>query len=181
MNIKDYVALGFLFLLIGYWFWWLFIAYPIELDLFIKKGTSYLYLPMKWKGIYKIFIIRLTQFFGFAILCSGITALWLYLEHLDPLYFVGSALAFMGFLFLAKSSYRKKRFNQQMNAYFFIRNKIYSETNEKGKKLNELEIDNLASFQHQNILRGADENGILTKAITLQNTKSKVAPIIKVT
>src|SRR3954463_16784853 len=51
----QYIAWGLLVALLAlHWAWCQFVAYPISFEKKLKRGKSWVYIPLKWKGAYKI-------------------------------------------------------------------------------------------------------------------------------
>ncbi|MBF0432355.1 MAG: hypothetical protein HQK83_13805 [Fibrobacteria bacterium] len=173
MNHNHIFILAFITLLLFQYFWDLFIAYPVVLDNYIKRGQSWLYLPLKWNSWIKKFInffnpivFALTLFSGGAALYFNTPFLKLYITI--PVFIVlATGFTFINDLLL------KKRFHQQEDLYFYVRGKIQKQMSQKGKGLSELEINNLASFQHQNMLREADEKHKFIPELNLQSKQAK--------
>ncbi|MFC1584107.1 hypothetical protein ACFL5V_01020 [Fibrobacterota bacterium] len=173
MSNKEILALIFSIFLIIHWYWCLYIAYPLVLDKYIRKGQYWLHLPLKWKGLHKSFTAFFTPLLLAAVLLSGTIMLWLYVEH-APLYiFIASWGALISAVLSFHAFCLRHRLRQQEDSYFFIRAQLNKKMEASGKKLSETEMNNLASFQHQNMLRTADLEGKLIKALADQSSQAR--------
>ena len=173
MQTKEFLLVVFTCSLIFHWFWCLFFAYPIILDKCIRRGQSWLYIPLKWKGANKAVISLLTPVIIFFLTLLGIGTLHFYLKSLPVIYFITSSLILCCALIFLHYLWLKIRFHQQEDAYFFIRKQVSHKMEKDGKRLSETEINNLASFQHQNLLREADMQGKLKEVLTTQSILAK--------
>ena len=135
MGLRELLVLGLLVLLGIHWTWCTYVAYPLLLNKFIKRGRSWLYLPLKWKGILKRVVMFITPFILFSeiILVLAITRLF---TSGSPVYIflLYSALLIAG-VFILHTQWLKWRLIQQEDSFFYIRCQISSQMNEKGKIL----------------------------------------------
>jgi len=173
MTNKEYLAIVFIMSFLAYFYWCLYIAYPLVIDTSIKKGKSWLYLPLKWKGLYKKSVQFLTPLLNLSIYSLGLITLWVYLARISMVVFITASLALMAFHLSLSSFGRKRRFTQQEDSFFFIRGQLQENMKISGKSLSESEVNNLASFQHQNLLREADKLGKLNEALSKQSKLAK--------
>jgi len=173
MGIKETLVIAFIVALFAHWCWCLYIAYPLVLDKCIERGQSWLYLPLKWKGLLKAVISVTTPILLLFVILLGTSAVWLYTRKMPGYFFVFFSLILAVIIFYLHSFCLKFRFRQQENSYFFIRGQLSQKMKSSGKKLSEMEINNLASFQHQNLLREADIKGKLKEALVNQSALAK--------
>jgi hypothetical protein len=173
MFLRETLALGFAAALIALWLWCLFIAYPLVLEKFIKRGILWLYLPLKWKGIKKKTIALFTPVLLLAVMVLGTIVVRLYTKEL-PVYYSGLiATILIIAVFLLHSLCLKRRFRQQEDYYFHIRGEINRKMEAEGKNPSETEMNNLASFQYQHLLRAADEKGKMLKTLAEQSSVAR--------
>ena len=170
---REIIAACFAALLILHLFWCLYVAYPIALDNFIRRGRAWLYLPIRWRGFYKFFVIGFTNLNSLAVPVLGVLTLHLFVPALSPWILGVSAVVFIVVFFFVNHNLLKWRFKQQLDVYFSIRRRIQDQNYEKGQKMSEAEVDNIASFQHQNLLREADRSGKLLKTMNLESSQAK--------
>jgi hypothetical protein len=173
MALKETLVLVFLITFVLHWFWCLHLAYPLVLDKSIKKGQSWLYLPLKWKGLFKAMVSITTPVILLFLLILGVFVLWLYTKQLPIYHFAGCSMVLISFVLFFHSFLLKYRFRQQEDSYFFIRRQLSQKMESSGKRLTETEINNLASFQHQNMLREADMSGKLKETLANQSSLAK--------
>jgi len=173
MSNKEYLAIVFCLSFLAHFYWCLYIAYPLVIDTSIKKGKSWLYLPLKWNGLYKRSIQLLTPLLNLSIYSLGLITLWVYLSQISLVVFIVAAMVLMVINLSLSSFGRKRRFTQQEDSFFFIRGQLQKNMKTSGKTLTESEVYSLASFQHQNLLREADKLGKLNEALTKQSQLAK--------
>ena len=157
------LALSLLFLGI-YVLWSRNHAYALFLDKQIKKGKSWVYLPIGWTNkkratntlVLKVMLIL-------SILCGFIALIQIFSTRLD--FIIGSTTIYTLTLIVLGNISIKHRFKQQENAYFGIQDAIIAEYEREGQRITESKLLNLASYQFQNALRAADSNKRLLKEL----------------
>jgi len=173
MTNKEYLAIVFCLAFLAHFYWCLYIAYPMVIDTSIKKGKSWLYLPLKWKGLYKISVKLITPLLNLSIYGLGLITLWVYLFEFSKSVFLVAAIVLM-IVHLGLSSFvPKRKFSQQEDSFFLIRGQLQENMKTRGKSLSENEVNSLAAFQHQNLLREADKMGKLNKTLAKQSQLAK--------
>lgn len=137
--------------------------YPLYLERQIRKGKSWLYLPLNWNPKRKAFT-RLVSKILFSLSAFSILIASLFID-LDMVIavLIGSGISFL--IWVLGSIILKKRFQQQVNAYFGFVDAIVAEFEREGKRFSEQELNNLAAYQFQNALRSADSNSRLLKEL----------------
>jgi hypothetical protein len=155
------------------WYWCLYAAYPLSLDKKIKKGKSWLYIPAKWRDKRKLLVILLTPFFLILPILLSTQSLSLAAGN-TSLFFISGSAFISSLLVMTLFSYLVNiHFRQQQDFYFYIKDQISFKSELDGKKLSNMEINNLASFQHQNFLQKADKEGMLLMALKKQTQLAK--------
>src|SRR5215208_6641725 len=71
-----YTAWGLLAgLLLIHWAWCHFVAFPISFERKLKKGKPWIYIPIRWKGAYKLQILLVTRLLMLAVVAVGVALL----------------------------------------------------------------------------------------------------------
>jgi hypothetical protein len=137
----------------------LFYTYPLVLEARIREGKAWVYVPKWWKSTPKL--LAKPYVLSMYILCSISFAGMV--NH-----FIKKGLGFyilipVGFILavIVNKNVMRLRFSQQREAYFKVYDLIVQEYDKQGKSFNEVEIRNLAMYEHQNGLRVADNEGRL--------------------
>ncbi len=164
----QYIASGLLAgLLILHWAWCNFIAYPISFERKLKRGKPWVYIPIRWKGFYKIQVVLFTRLLMLAMVVLGVGLFGHYIGKTEAPWIVLFACA-IGFLVMRLNAlWLDFRYRQQEDAYYFLHDELRSKLEGEGKDMAESAFKSLAAYQHQNLLRKADEGGTLLK--TLKN------------
>jgi hypothetical protein len=173
MELKEITVLTFGVALLLNVFWCLYFSYPVVLDKHIKRGQSWVYIPVRWKGFNKIVILFFGRLLAATSIVSGVVALWLFLHPYPMVYFSLSALSLCIGILIINKMLQKIRYSQQENAYFHIRDELGNNMEFQKRGLNRAEFDALASFKHQNRLREADGLGRLIAALKDSRAYSK--------
>ncbi|MDB5103416.1 MAG: hypothetical protein JWP91_1105 [Fibrobacteres bacterium] len=169
-----YTAFGVLAgLLLLDWLWCHYVAYPISFERKLKKGKPWIYIPIRWKGAYKVQIKLVTRVLMLAIVAVGVLLLTHYTGKSEGpwllLYTLGT-----GFLVLRLNAFLLDgRYHQQEDSYYFLHDELRAKLESEGKDMAESAFKSLAAYQHQNLLRKADEGGILIKTLGTQAKLSR--------
>lgn len=158
------IPLGVTLIILGFYLRWIQNRlYPTFIEKQIRKGKAWLYLPLNWSPgkrtqlmfLNRAFYVSLIALTFFSALISGINILW-----------VIASTSLVGVILLFSQHFLvRKRYFQQVNAYFGFLDAAGAEFEREGKRFSEQELQNLASYQFQNALRSADSNGRLLKEL----------------
>jgi hypothetical protein len=160
-----YVLWGTLTLLIvAQGLWGIFFSYPIGLERMLRRGRSWVYVPMKWQGFRKIQILFVSR-----LLVLGITATGTWLTMLlfiqretrkhPSLWIFGTVLVLYVAASWLQGIWTMQRYRQQEDAYYLLHDELRDKLVSENKDYNESQIRSLAAYQHQQRLRKADEEG----------------------
>jgi hypothetical protein len=177
-----YIAWGLLSsLLILHWAWCQFIAYPISFEKQLKKGKPWVYIPLQWKGFYKFQIRTVSRLIMLGLVGSGIFLVSLYSSHSSAPLYMAYGVAMGIIVNRLDSLWLHIRYRQQEDSYYHLHDELRAKLEGEGKDMGEAAFKSLAAYQHQNLLRKADQQGILIKTLRDQAKVSrqhrKTAPI----
>src|SRR6185436_14161982 len=72
----QYITWGlFVGLLLLHWAWCQFVAYPISFEKNLKRGKSWVYIPLSWKGAYKFQILFFSRIIMLSLVAVGLVLL----------------------------------------------------------------------------------------------------------
>jgi hypothetical protein len=169
-----YTAWGVLSaLLLLHWAWCQFVAYPISFEKKLKRGKPWVYIPIRWKGGYKVQILFVTRLLMLALVAVGVVLLSHYTRKSDGPWLALYALL-LGFLVMRLNAlWLDSRYHQQEDSYYFLHDELRTRLESEGKDMAESAFKSLAAYQHQNLLRKADEKGDLIKTLRSQAKMSR--------
>jgi hypothetical protein len=169
-----YITCGlFAGLLLLHWAWCQFVAYPIAFEKNLKRGKSWVYIPLQWKGSYKFQIVFLSRIIMLSLVAVGVVLLAHY-THRQQTYWLFAYGLGAGFVILRLNAFwLDLRYQQQEDAYYFLHDELRIKLEGEGKDMADAAFKNLAGYQHQNLLRKADEQGQLIKTLKAQAKKSR--------
>jgi hypothetical protein len=169
-----YTAWGLLAgLLLAHWAWCQFVAFPISFERKLKKGKPWIYIPIRWKGAYKFQILLLTRLLMLAVVASGVMLLCHYTRKTEGPWILVYAVG-TGFLVMRLNAlWLDSRYHQQEDSYYFLHDELRAKLESEGKDMAESAFKSLAAYQHQNLLRKADESGTLIKTLGTQAKMSR--------
>jgi hypothetical protein len=170
----QYIAWGLLAgLLLLHWAWCQFVAYPISFEKNLKKGKPWVYIPLQWKGAYKFQIRFVSRVIMIGLVGVGILVVSLYSSKSGAAWFLAYGLG-MGFLVLRLNTlWLQMRYQQQEDSYYYLHDELRAKLESEGKDMGESAFKSLAAYQHQNLLRKADEQGMLIKTLGAQAKESR--------
>jgi uncharacterized membrane-anchored protein YhcB (DUF1043 family) len=178
----QYIAWGLLAtLLLLHWLWCEFVAYPISFEKNLKKGKSWVYIPKQWKGAYKFQIRMISRVIMLGLVGTGILLVNLYTPQASNIWYMVFGVA-LGFLVMRLDAiWLQIRYQQQEDSYYHLHDELRAKLEGEGKAMGEAAFKSLAAYQHQNLLRKADEQGVLIKTLGTQakisRKQRKIAPV----
>ena len=153
---------GGLVALLALQFLWIhFVAYPARFERMLRKGRTWVYIPQRWKGFYKLQVI-----FGSRLLIIGVALLAVFLMvaytgNRKPLWISAYVLAAYVAASWIGSAWTTLRFRQQEDAYFLQLDELRAKLDLENKDYSDAQLRNLSAYQHQQKLHRADEEGKL--------------------
>jgi hypothetical protein len=150
---------GLILLLVAQPLWNLFFCYPAGFERMLRRGRSWVYVPMRWKGLRKLQILFVSR-----LIVVGIAALaTLLFAH----YTVTPKTWWLALCFVAvygvaawlQGLWIDFRYRQQEDGYYLTHDEMRDRFVEENKDYTEAQIRSLAAYQHQQGLRKADEEG----------------------
>jgi hypothetical protein len=149
------------------------VAYPISFEKNLKKGKPWVYIPLQWKGAYKFQIRLISRIIMVGLVAAGIMLVNLYTSKATPVWYMAYGVA-LGFLVMRLDSlWLQMRYRQQEDSYYHLHDELRAKLESEGKDMGESAFKSLAAYQHQNLLRKADEQGHLIKTLGAQAKMSR--------
>jgi hypothetical protein len=170
----PYVGLGLLaLLLVLHWAWCWLVAYPISFERQLKKGKPWVYIPLRWRGGRKLWIVFISRLLMLAVVALGVALSGHFLRR-DEAPWLFAYFLILGFLIMRINAlWLALRYRQQEDSYYFLHDELRLRLESEGKDMPESAFKNLAAYQHQNLLRKADEKGELIKTLRSQAKVSR--------
>ncbi|HAO99682.1 MAG TPA: hypothetical protein DCQ83_06515 [Fibrobacteres bacterium] len=167
---------AFLFFVIVHFLWSQFASYPSGFERQLRRGKSWVYIPMRWKGLQKFVMMSLTRLLILCVAGSGAILLVFLTGKFGPAWIAGFAII----LFLAANRldilWTHLRYRQQEDAYYRLHDELRHKLDQEGKDYTEAQFRNLAAYQHQQQLRKADEAGEFLKALRASAKRARKTP-----
>lgn len=160
-------------LLAAQWAWCWLVAYPIAFERELKKGKPWVYIPLRWQGGRKFRILLFSRLLMLAMVALGVALAGHYTRrHEVPWLF--AYFLILGFVIMRLNGlWLDLRYQQQEDSYYFLHDELRVRLENEGKDMAESAFKNLAAYQHQNLLRKADEKGELIKTLRAQARMSR--------
>ena len=137
--------------------WSLFFAYPAAFERMLRRGRSWVYVPLRWQGARKLQIQLAARILTLGITASGT---WLFVEHSGRRHAVWVA-AFVVLCYTVaawlQGFWTSMRYRQQEDGFFLRLDTLRAKMEQENKDYTEAQLRSLAAYQHQQALRKADE------------------------
>jgi hypothetical protein len=170
----PYIILGlFVGLMIVHSLWCQYVAYPISFEKNLKKGKSWVYIPLRWKGFYKVQIQFFTRIIMISMVALGIFLLSHYTHKSGGTWLAAFGVGLGALIWKLNSLWLDRRYHQQEDSYYYLHDELRTKLEAEGKDIADSAFKNLAAYQHQNLLRKADEKGQLIKTLSSQAKQSR--------
>ncbi len=168
--------------LVADFLWSQFAAYPSAFELQLRRGKSWVYIPLGWKGFRKFFVLSLSRLLILSVAGSGTILAAHYLppgyltgRH-GPFWIAGIAVAFFLAATRLDAFWNHIRYRQQEDAYYRLHDELSARLREEGKDYTEVQIRSLAAYQHQQSLHKADEAGKFLSALKADAKRARQSP-----
>lgn len=170
----QYILLGTLVgLLVLHFLWCHYVAYPISFERHLKRGKSWVYIPIRWKGGQKLQILMVSRILMVCIVALGVILLSLYTRRASWAWYAVFGVG-AGILILRLNAlWLLFRYKQQEDAYYYLHDELRAKLENEGREVGDAAFKNLAAYQHQNLLRKADEQGRLIPTLRSQSKLSR--------
>lgn len=146
--------------------WGLFFAYPVGFERMLRRGRTWVYVPLGWKGFRKLQILFVSR-----VLVLGVTVTGTYLAALlfilregrkhGSLWIAGTILVLYVIAAWLQATWNGLRYRQQEDAYYLLHDELRAKLEGENKDYSETQLRSLSAYQHQQRLRKADEEGKL--------------------
>jgi hypothetical protein len=161
-----YWLAGGLAVLLALQFLWIhFVAYPARFERMLRKGRTWVYIPQRWKGFYKIQVLFVSRLL---VIGAALLAVFLMVEYTGnrkPLWIAAFAVAAYVAAAWAGAAWTSLRYRQQEDAYFLQLDELRAKLDLENKDYSDAQLRNLSAYQHQQKLHRADEEGKLLAVI----------------
>lgn len=169
----QYIILScFAALLLLQWAWCSFAAYPIAFERQLKQGKSWVYIPLRWKGAHKFQVVLIARLLMILAVAVGLFILTHYSRKSAWPWLAGFGIILGALVLKLNSLWLASRYRQQEDAYYFLHDELRAKLESEGKDMADSAFKSLAAYQHQNLLRKADEQG---KFLATLKTRSRMS------
>jgi hypothetical protein len=139
--------------------WNLFFSYPAGFERMLRRGRSWVYVPLRWKGMRKVQILFVSRLIIIGIAITGTVLLMHYSGKRQAWWLIGFFVVSYAVAVWLQGVWNGFRYRQQEDAYYLLHDEMRAKFEEENKDYNESQIRSLSAYQHQQRLRKADEEG----------------------
>lgn len=154
----EYGVWGALALLIaGQALWSLFFAYPAAFERMLRRGRNWVYVPLAWRGARKLQVLAVARLLTLGITASGV---WLFVEYSarrHPVWVAAFVVLCYAVAAWLQGFWTTMRYRQQEDGFFLRLDTLRAKMEQENKDFTDTQLRSLASYQHQQSLRKADE------------------------
>lgn len=161
-----YWLAGGLAAVLGLQFLWVhFVAYPARFERMLRKGRTWVYIPQRWKGFYKVQVLFVSRVLVIGATLLAVFLMVEYTGNRKPAWVAAYAVAAYVAAAWAGSAWSTLRYRQQEDAYFLQLDELRAKFELENKDYSDAQLRNLSAYQHQQKLHRADEEGKLLAVI----------------
>ncbi|MCD6023769.1 MAG: hypothetical protein K0Q91_685 [Fibrobacteria bacterium] len=162
----TYWLAGGLAAVLGLQFVWIhFVAYPARFERMLRKGRTWVYIPQRWKGFYKVQVLFVSRLLVIGATLLAVFLMVQYTDNRKPLWVAAYAVAAYVAAAWAGAAWSSLRYRQQEDAYFLQLDELRAKFDLENKDYSDAQLRNLSAYQHQQKLHRADEEGKLLAVI----------------
>ena len=175
----------FVLFLAAHFLWCQFAAYPAAFESQLRRGKSWIYIPLRWKGFHKFAVLSLSRLLILSVAGSG-TLLLIFYTHIfyahfythkqGPLWIAGFATVLFLAVYRLDAFWNHLRYRQQEDAYYRLHDELCAKFTEEGNHT-KAQIRSLVAYQHQQSLHKADEAGHFLAALKAGARRARQTPI----
>lgn len=155
--------------------WNLFFSYPASFERMLRRGRSWVYVPLRWKGMRKLQILFVSRLIVVAIGATGALLLMHYTEKRQSWWVIGFFVLCYAAGAWLQGFWNAFRYRQQEDAYYLTHDELRDKLELENKDYNEAQIRSLSAYQHQQRLRKADEDGTFLAVLQAEARRFRLA------
>ena len=145
--------------------WVHFIAYPARFERMLRKGRTWIYVPQRWKGFYKLQVLFVSRLLVIGVALIALSLMVHYTGNRKPLWISAYVAAAYIAASWVGSAWSNLRYQQQEDAYFLQLDELRAKLDQENKDYSDAQLRNLSAYQHQQKLHRADEEGKLAAVL----------------
>jgi hypothetical protein len=154
--------------------WNLFFSYPAGFERMLRRGRSWVYVPMRWKGFRKVQILFVARLIVLGIaLCSALLLIH-YTGKRQTWWLVGFLVAGYAVATWLQGLWNAVRYRQQEDAYYLMHDEMRDRFVEENKDYTEVQVRSLSAYQHQQRLRKADEENTFLAVLRAEARRARL-------
>ena len=155
--------------------WALFLGYPAHFEKMLRRGRAWVYVPLHWKGFRKTQILFVSRLLAAGV---AIAAALLLVHHAEQSqlyrFAIAVVLGYGGAVWL-QGVWHRVRYRQQEDAYYLLHDELRLKMEGENKDFTPAQLRSLASYQHQQRLRKADEEKRFLAAVRAEARRFRLA------
>jgi len=176
---------GLVFLLVSQALWSLFFGYPAIYERMLRRGRVWVYVPLRWKGFRKLQILFLSRLLVLGITASGTLLFVHYSDRRHGLWIAAFLVLCYAVAAWLQGFWGGVRYRQQEDAYYLLHDELRLKLQGDNKDYSEAQLRSLSTYQHQQRLRKADEEGkflalVRDEARRFRLARSAVSPQVDI-
>jgi len=149
-------------------------AYPAAFERQLRRGKSWVYIPMRWKGSHKSTVLTVSRLLLLAIAASGTALFVVHYLHRRQLWVVLPAVFILAVVAARlERLWTHLRYRQQEDVYYRLYDALHDRLEQEGKDYTEAQLRNLATYQHQQQLRKSEEASEFLPALNRESREAK--------
>jgi hypothetical protein len=150
---------GLVLMLVSQAFWSLYLAYPAAFERLLRRGRTWVYVPLRWKGFRKLQILFVSRLIVLGITATGALLFMQHTGRRQTLWVAAAVALFYSGAIWLQGFWSGIRYRQQEDAYYLLHDELRVKLAEQNKDYSEAQLRSLSAYQHQQRLRMADEEG----------------------
>lgn len=158
---------------VGQALWCQFVAYPLVFEKQLRQGKPWVYIPLRWNGLHRQQAMWVSRLF---VLGHGLFAMWIWeIASGKTGWSWRIPAAILGFVIGMRlhALWLGLRYRQQEDSYFHLHDSLREKLENEGKDYSEAAFRNLANYQHHQLMRKADEEGLFRQTLKQQAKLSR--------
>jgi hypothetical protein len=155
--------------------WSLFVGYPAAFERMLRRGRAWVYVPQRWKGLHKFYVLLASRLLVAAIALLVTLLLSQYTGRVHAAWLAGFfAVAWFAATWL-QGFWSGFRYRQQEDGYFLMLDELRAKMEQENKDFNDAQLRSLSAYQHQQRLHVADEGRRFLEALASEARRFRQA------
>jgi hypothetical protein len=166
---------GLVLLLAAQPLWILFFSYPAGFERMLRRGRSWVYVPLRWKGFFKLQVLLVSRLLVVGVAVCAALLLAHYTGKRQAWWVTGFGVGGYAAAAWLQALWIGVRYRQQEDAYYLMHDEMRDRFVRENKDYTEAQIRSLSAYQHQQRLRKADEDETFLAVLRAEARRSRQA------